>query len=250
MEGVRVTAIAGDQRLGPFVAEPSGSVLVGRAAINGLAIREEWAPRVLVTLVPTERCWLVVNGSSARMQVRNDWTRCDMPTDSIVALPGGVTDLRWPSVNDLLLVKLNVGGEVDSSMARLRPEFDEVEDMRVALAGTVWALGERQGRDLLEPQQRHSMAHLFRHLLEGTPRPPNPVKLAAADLGVSDDALKKQAARVRNRVNRDRFQKLRTLDELGEYLVERAQAVSFADLAVTPTLEDRIARGRRVGRRE
>lgn len=250
MEAVRVTALAGDERLGPFVAEPRGAVLVGRAAINGLALSEEWAPRVLATLVPTERCWLVVNGASARMKVRNDWTECDMPTDSIVALPGGVTDLRWPSVNDHLLVKLNVGGQVDSSMALLRPEFDDIEGMRGALVGTAWALGERQGRDLLEPQQRHAMAHLFRHLLDGTPRPANIVKPAAADLGVSADALKKQATRVRNRVNRDRFQKLRTLDELGEYLVERAQAVSSADLEVTPTLQARITRARRVARRE
>lgn len=173
-----------------------------------------------------------------------------MPTDSIVALPGGVTDLRWPTVNDHLHVKLNVGGQVDSSMALLRPEVDDVEDLRGALVGTAWALGERQGRELLEPQQRHAMAHLFRHLLEGTPRPANIVRPAAEDLGVSVDALKKQATRVRNRVNRDRFQKLRTLDELGEYLVERAQAVSSANLEVTPTLQARISRARRAARRE
>ena len=249
MEAIRVTALAGDRRLGPFAAQPNGVILVGRAAINGLVLGEEWAPRVVATLVPTERCWLVVNGSSARMKVRNDWTESDMPTDSIVALPGGVTDIRWPSVNDHLLINFDVGGQVDSSMALLLPELDDVEDLRGALLGTAWVLGERRGPDLLEPQQRHAMAHLFRHLLEGTPRPRNIVKPAAEDLGISVDALKKQATRVRNRVNSDRFQKLRTLDELGEYLVERAQVVTPADLEATPTLQARIAQARRVARR-
>lgn len=194
MEAIRVTALAGDRKLGPFVAEPSDEVLLGRAAINGLALDEEWAPRVLATLVPTERCWLVVNGPSARMKVRNDWTGCEMPTWSILALPSGVTDLRWPSVNDPVRVKLNVGGLVSPSMARLLPELDDIGELRGDLAGTEWALGRLRGRDLLEPQQRHAMAQLFRHLLEGTPRPSNIVKPAADDLDVSVDALKKQAA--------------------------------------------------------
>ncbi len=167
-----------------------------------------------------------------------------------MALPSGVTDLRWPSVNDHVLVKLNVGGRVSTSMVHLLPEVDDVDELRDARVGTEWALGRLRGRDLLEPQQRHAMAQLFRHLLEGTPRPRNIVKPAAENLGVSVDALKHQAARVRDRVNRDRFQKLRTLDHLGEYLVERARAVTAADLEVSPSLQARIARARRVARRQ
>lgn len=248
MEAIRVTALAGDQKLGPFAAEPTGAVLIGRAAINGMVLSEEWAPRVLATLVPTERCWLVVNGPSARMEVRNNWIECVMPTDSILALPSDVTDLRWPSLSDHLLVKLTIGGLVDSSMALLLPELDDADDLREGFVGTAWALGERKGPDLLEPQQRHAMAHLFRHLLEGTPRPKNIVRPAADYLGVTVDALKKQATRVRNRVNNDRFQKLRTLDELGEYLVERAQVVTSADLEAGPTARAAIAGARRARR--
>lgn len=229
MKSIRITAVLEEDTFGPYVAPPVGDILLGRAATSGLFLGEQWVPRVLATLVPTERCWLLVDGSSARMRVENAWTKRVVPTGSIVALPTGLTDLRWPSLVDHVRVTLDVGGKVDARMQSLRPERDGSGGARMDMPMTVWAQDERPGRDLLSTAERSMMAELFRHLLDGTPRPRNLVTAAAARLGVSAEVLKKRAFRVRQRLNEDRFQKLSDMDELGEYLV-RAHAVALDDL--------------------
>ncbi|MGQ2912114.1 hypothetical protein [Aeromicrobium sp.] len=243
MKAIRITALAGEERLGPFAAPPDGEILLGRSAVNGLVLEEDWAPRLLAILVPTPRSWLVVNGPSARMQGKSAWGPIDAPPDAIVAVPGGITDLRWTAALDHMRVKLNVGGSVDA-LPVLRPEEEDVEVLRAGRIGTQWVPDREAGPDLLEPQQRHTMAHLFRHLLDGTPRPKNITRPAAEALGISVDTLKKRAGVVRDRVNRERFQKLGTLDELGEYLVERAGVVTIDDLRPPPRARSMVARAR------
>lgn len=243
MEAIRITALAGEERLGPFAASPGGEIVLGRSAVNGLVLNEEWAPRVLAVLVPTPRCWLVVNGPSARMQGKSAWGPIDAPPDAIVAISGGVTDLRWTAALDHMRVKLNVGAPVDS-LPMLRPEAEDVQRLRAARIGTLWRPERREVAELLAPQQRHTMAHLFRHLLDEKPRPKNITKPAAEALGIPVDTLKKRAAAVRDRVNRERFQKLRTLDELGEYLVERANLVTLDDLRPPTDARGAIGRAR------
>lgn len=245
MEAIRVAGVEGELKFGPLRADPVGEILIGRAAFHGLALEEDWVPRVLATLVPSGRWWLLVNGSSTSVRVRNGWVEAVFPADGVVALPAGLTELSWPSLVDPVRITLDVGGAVDERMQRLRPESDEVDALRAEFVGTAWAVGDRRGPDLLEPQQRRAMAHLFRHLLEGTPRPKNLMRPAAEALGISEEALKQQARRVRARVNAERFQKLATLDDLGEYLVERAAVVTSTDLNAPVGVRERIARLRR-----
>ena len=235
VKAIRLTALVGDQKLGPYAVEASGEVMLGRAAVQGLHLPEDWAPRVLATLVPTEHCWLVINGGSARCRVSNEWLDCDLPAQAVFAIPDGETRVRWPSAHDHLVVKLNVGGPVDPGMPRLHPELDDVDERLGRMERTEWfpERGSRVPEHFLQPRQRRAMAHVFRHLLEETPRPSNLYKRAASELGVSEDALRKQTRRVRERVNRERFQKLRALDDLGEYLVQKARLVTAADLLDT-----------------
>ncbi len=215
---------------GPYIADPEGDVLIGRAATHGLSLEEDWVPRVLATLVPTERCWLVVNGPSARMKVTNRWVRCATATDAVVALPEGTTDLRWPSLPDPLRVRLDVGGQVVGPVQRLNPEPDDVDEVRRGMSGTLMVPGGRGDNDLLRAEQRHEMAELFRHLLvTGEPRPVPLVAPAAERLGMKPELLKKHADRLRERLNKGRFQNLASMDELGEHLI-RAGAIDREDL--------------------
>ena len=250
MDPILVTALVDDEQLGPYRAEPEGVILIGRAAHRGLPLDGDWAPRILASLAPTPYGWLAINGESARMHVKNEWLDVTVPVAARVAIPVGTTELRWPALVDKLEVAVDVGALASGPVLRLQPADDDFEVLRRDFVGTAWALGERQGRDILEPQQRHAMAHLFRHLLDGTPRPRYLIKAGAQALGVTDDALKKQVARVRTRVNKDRFGKLTSLDELGEYLVERAQVVTAADLDLKSDARAALARARQARRRD
>lgn len=246
---IRLTALLGDQRLGPFLVRPSGELAIGRNAAEGLVLDQHWVPRTLCTLAPTERGWLVVNGPSTRLRVSNKWVKADFATRSSIALPEGDTVLSWPSLADPMRVKLRVGHGVAEG---LRSPSQEMPQGHVAgadlvaerMAGTVWPGGG------LEPTQKRTMAVLFRHLLDGSPKPRNLYQAAASELGVSEDAVKKQLRRVRDRLNRDRFQKLRSADEVGEYLVEVAGLVGVGHLpTATRHLEGRLRAARRVRRR-
>lgn len=242
MDEIRVTARLGRKNYGPYAVLPGAPVVIGRSAEQGLGLEGEWAPRVLATLVPSSDCWLLRNGQSTRMGVSNEWLEVTVPTDAVIALPAGPTLVRWPSLRETFLLRINVGGDIDDTMPVLGAEQGDIEEMRVRHVGTVWA--DELEADLLEPQQRRSMAVLFRYLLEGTPRPQAMFKTAANELGVTDDALKKQTLRVRRRINNVRFQNLRDTEALGEYLVERAALVTKADLPTSSGLSSKLATAR------
>ena len=225
---LRLSALVGDQRLGPFAVDASSEIAIGRDSSSDLVLDEPWVPRRLASLVSTDHCWLLINGPSVPMRVHNKWMEAEVSRRATVAIPEGVSDLSWPALADPVHLKLRVGPGVADGLNELGA-FGTLEELDEAALGgaqlTVHPVPE------LEPSQRRAMAVLFRHLIDGSPKPRNLIRAAAEELGTTEDALKKQLKRVKDRLNRERFQKLNTTAEVGEYLVNVAGLVSSRDLA-------------------
>ena len=84
---------------------------------------------------------------------------------------------------------------------------------------------------------RHTMAVLFRHLLTGGPSPRNLYMAAAVELETTPEAVKQASKRLRDRINRERVQRLEDVKALGHYLITTTRSVTEADLDVTRTTE-------------
>lgn len=148
MDFVRLALQLGNDRkghgnCGPFAVSPGDEVLIGRQAVNGLVTEGEWTPRVLARLVPAGDVWLLVNGPSGDVEVRNSAvkvtrrarelgkgeTRRRKTVDvgaifvknAVIALPPGRTEAEWHIFNDNIRLSLVVGGDVDG-LEKLQPE--------------------------------------------------------------------------------------------------------------------------------
>jgi hypothetical protein len=76
----------------------------------------------------------------------------------------------------------------------------------------------------------HKLTVVFEHVLLEEPAPRNVYAAAATRLGVSEDAVKRMVERIRNRINDHRGRPLRTVDEIGHYLVHVARVVTDDEL--------------------
>lgn len=201
------------------------------------------------TLISNVEWWLLVNGESGSMRVSNDWLHIgaadrravggaalrfgcpehgvDFPPGACVALPHGVTVVRWPILDHHLEFCLDVGGDTSDCVATLRPEEEPVD--LDAYEGTALPAGEDPS--VLNPRQRRIAAVVFRYLLEGQPRPKDLAATAAPVLGCSTAMVRQDLYRIRMAVNGRRGDRaeLTNADQLGEYLVLRARIIPSDD---------------------
>jgi hypothetical protein len=152
MEPIRLALKLGNERpipgnprgnLGPYAVQPGTEILIGRIAVNGLTLDDDWTPRVLARIVPAGDLWLLVNGPSGDVEVRNSWvqtTRREKLTgkgkykksrtvtvgstfkkNAAIALPPGLTFAEWHIFDDNVRLRLQVGGDIEG-LEMLHPE--------------------------------------------------------------------------------------------------------------------------------
>jgi len=218
---------------------PGEPVTVGRARGAAAHLPSEQVPRVLATMVPYSSTpsvlghakgpwqgWLMINGERTRARAENRLAIVEAEPSGVVALQDGTTTVIWPELDEAVTLTIVVGtGRSDPALPVARDRAPD--DRAVAPPATRVALQ----RSDVRPSLRHSMAVLFRHLLEGTQKPVNVYRTAAHEMGTTEAALKRSAERLMGRINEHRFGgRIDTLDQLGHYLVTTSALITTDDL--------------------
>jgi hypothetical protein len=218
---------------------PGEPVTVGRARRAAAHLPYERVPRILATMVPyvstpsvlshakaPRQGWLLINGERTRARAENRRAIVEAEPSGVVALQDGTTVVVWPELDEAVTLTIVVGtGRSDSALPVARDRSPD--DIAGATPATVVPLQ----RGDVRPGLRHSMAVLFRHLLEGTPKPVNVYWTAAHEMGTTEAGLKRSAERLMERINKHRFGgPIDTLDHLGHYLVTTAALITTDDL--------------------
>lgn len=199
------------------------AVVLGRGMGWGLPRDRAWVPRQLATLSPFGRGWLVANGT-ASVTVTGPGVRLAVfrPSALHVLTPG-----HW-------LLEWDLDKPLEASV-RLRRSLTAEEKLLPLAAGedlppSPFETLRAGRRPEFSDEQRRRLAELFRHLLLNEPAPPKPFALAAAHLGMTENALRVYASRLLSKINADRLQQIPDLEQLGEYLVHDVQALQPSDL--------------------
>jgi hypothetical protein len=218
---------------------PGEPVTVGRARGAAAHLPYERVPRILATMVPYSSTpsvlghskaplqgWLLINGERTRARVENRRAIVEAEPSGVVALQDGTSVVHWPELDEAVTLTIVVGtGRSDPALPVARDRAPD--DRAVAPPATRVALQ----RSDVRPSLRHSMAVLFRHLLEGTQKPVNVYRTAALEMGTTEAGLKRSAERLMGRINEHRFGgPIDTLDHLGHYLVTTAALITTDDL--------------------
>lgn len=205
---------------------------VGRAPGNALVIPHSWVPRNLCRFIPSPMGWLVQLGPRARLRVVNEFVG-DHVFDryALIALQEGPSTLTFPELDELVQLGVVIQSLplVDPSVEELAwgvPELRDSEEESADLSGTRY--GAR--RLNLTETQRQRVAATFRHLLVGEAPPANLLAAAAASLDIGEPALTKTMMQVRDKVNEERWLKLRSLEQLGHYLCHLSRTITLEDL--------------------
>jgi hypothetical protein len=218
---------------------PGEPVTVGRARGAAAHLPYERVPRILATIVPyvsassvlghskaPRQGWLLINGERTRARAENRRAIVEAEPSGIVALQDGTTVVIWPELDEA--VTLTIVVRIGRSDPALQVARDRAPDDRAGATPATFVPLERGD---VRPSLRHTMAVLFRHLLEETPKPVNVYRTAADEMGTTEAALKRSAERLMGRINEYRFGgPIDTLDHLGHYLVTTAALITTDDL--------------------
>jgi hypothetical protein len=218
---------------------PGEPITVGRARGAAARLANERVPRILATVVPysstpsvlgsgkaPSQGWLLVNGERTRATAENRLASVDAEPSGVVALQDGTTTVSWPELDqDVTLTFLVGSGRPDPALPLAR---DRPPDAEASPIPTTFVPLKRSD---VRPSLRHTMAVLFRYLLEGRPRPVNVYRTAAEQVGITEAAMKRSADRLMGRINAHRVcNPIDTLDHLGHYLVTTAALITTDDL--------------------
>ncbi len=201
---------------------------VGRRDRHALELVPEWVPRDLGCFDAAEGGWVFSNLSHARVRLESDFvvggSAAFLPA-AMVMLQRGHHRLTWEGLSQPLGISVTV---------RVR----RLEDQRVPFVVDGAVPGHAQGTGSylgltdapMSAALRYRLAVLFRHLIEGEPEPRHLVQRRAEILGVPEEELAEAAHRYRRRLNVVQGIDLQTLEELGEYLVLKAEELTKEDL--------------------
>jgi len=224
-----ITLKVDGETLGPFALPRRGDAEIGRSLGSAIRLKPAWAPRLLATLTPSERGWMLTNGTRTRVRVKSRWVDGYCQPNALMVLQQGVWDFKW-----------DLDGEcrAEVKVERARPGLVQGPPVALSRKGEFVgrALGQRTdvagSRMRLSPQIRHRLAVLFAYEIEDVAAPVNICKAAAERLGggVTERRVLNSALRVRARINDLRHESIESLEELGFYIVHVAEAIGPEDL--------------------
>ena len=231
VEGWRaeVEVQVGYDRIGPYLLPYDEMVSLGRDPCCGLQVDNPKLSRVLATLSPSERGWVITNGKRTRMTAESPYIvqASFAPQAQLLLQPADWT-LTWDlDVNTTLTVKYRRNGRGE--------EYPTARDKRTnvgrdrpnpAFVGTAVAGAELK----LTPIQRRRLGALFAYLIEGTPKPSALIQAAAQRSGDTIPQVTRAWVRVMGRVNEHRDVPIETIEDLGYHLVEVAGVIGPDDV--------------------
>lgn len=201
---------------------------VGRRERHAFELVPEWVPRDLGTFSAVGDGWLFTNLSRVWMRVESDFFLTGsavLRPDAVVMLQRGDHRISWEKLDGQLGVSVTV---------RTR----RLEDQRIpyAVDSTLDGQGEGSGSYLgvtdapMSAALKYRLAVLFRHLIDGDLAPHNLLQRRAETLDIAPDELEAMAHRYRRRLNAVHSLDLQSLEELGEHLVLKSEALTREDL--------------------
>lgn len=215
--------------VGPFALPRRGAAEIGRSLGSAIPLKPAWAPRLLATLTSSEGGWMLTNGPRTRVRVRSRWVNGYSQPNALMILQQGVWDFKW-----------DLDGECRAEVKVERARQGLEQNLPVALSRKGEFVGRPHGqltdvagsRMRLSPQIRHRLAVLFAYEIEEVAAPVNICKTAAERLGGGETERRvlNSALRVRARINDLRHESIESLEELGFYIVQVAQAIGPEDL--------------------
>ena len=203
---------------------------IGRGDLRARPETIAWIPRTLVTLRPCELGWVATTGPRGivHLEGRSVAGQARFKPGADVLLGRGWWTLSWPGLDDACRLNVDV-----RPADHFRPDAPFIVDIGLPLSPPVGTAMVVQRSDL-STRDRYWLATAFRHLLEEENPPTNIARSAALALGIGEKerTVHNFLHRTRARINDHRAAgvPLRTIDELGEYLVGAAQAICPDDL--------------------
>ena len=219
----RVTLKFKDGTQGPWQLPRWEMLSVGRTHGYGLHLPNSWVPSKLCRFLPWDQGWVVQVGPRARMRVQDEYVGDHVfERRAMVALQEGKMLLSFPELDDYCQLGLVIGLGTGVSLPVLHDSEVLERPSGTRYAGAAVAL---------TPAQRTIVATTFAYLLKGEPKPVNITATAATECGKSEQVIKNNLGKVREKVNRERWgPKLKSYEDLGHYLIHLTRTISWADL--------------------
>ena len=220
----RVTLKFKDGTQGPWRLPRWEPLSVGRTLGYGLHLPNSWVPSKLCRFLPWDQGWVVQVGPRARMRVQDEYVGDHVfERRAMVALQEGEMLVSFPELDDYCQLGLVIGLGAGLSLPVLH-DGDIVERRG---GGTRYA----GAAVAMTPVQRMIIATTFAYLLKGEPKPANIVATAAPLCEKSEQIVKKNLGKVRDKVNAERWgPKLKSYEDLGQYLIHLTRTISWEDL--------------------
>jgi hypothetical protein len=201
---------------------------IGRHERSLFDIREPWMPQLLVEirLADTDG-WMVIAGTGVTMNVTGPRVRASVMPGGLQFVGRGAWAITFPTLDHLCRLDVRI-----FSIDRNQPfETEELsrprelgwQDLLDTYSRPKQTSADRIG---MTPLTRHRLAVLFRHLLEDRPTPDNLCAAAGASLDMDEDSVRRVAYRIRDRLNAFRSNEIKTLEELGDFLVFTGQVLN------------------------
>lgn len=203
------------------------SASLGRRERFAFDLQPEWVPRDLGTFTPVEEGWLLTNISRAWMRVESDFVLTGsavLRPETITMLQRGDYRISWEGFDPMNVSVTVRTRRLDDQ--RIPYAVDSSVDSKVEGSGSYMGVTDAPVSAAL----RYRLAVLFRHLIEGELEPRNLLAKRAETLGVTEEELEATAHRFRRRLNVVHSLDLQSIEELGEYLVLKTDALTRDDL--------------------
>jgi hypothetical protein len=220
----RVTLKFKDGTQGPWHLPRWEMLSVGRTHGYGLHLPNSWVPSKLCRFLPWDQGWVVQVGPRARMRVQDEYVGDHVfERRAMVAIQEGEMLLSFPELDDYCQLGLVIGLGAGDSL----PMLHDSDILERPGGGTRYA----GAAVAITPAQRTIVATTFAYLLKGEPKPVNITATAATECGKSEQVIKNNLGKVRDKVNRERWgPKLKSYEDLGHYLIHLTRTISWEDL--------------------
>lgn len=205
----------------------SDDAAIGRRQDSLLRVLEPWMPQTLIEITNAHSLgWVVTAGTGVTVDVSGTRIEASVMPGGAQLLGRGAWRLVFPTLDHRC--RLDVRVFHPSSRAPLdprsltRPRELTMDELLAARKSKVTAAAKVG----MTPLTKYRLAVLYRHLLEDGPPPDNLCAAAGAALDMDEDAVRRLAYRIRDRLNEYRSNKLVSLDDLGDFLVYTGQVLN------------------------
>ena len=200
---------------------------LGRRPGSLLPVLEPWMPQLLTTFEGVgKHGWVVTAGTAVTVEVTGARVLARVLPGGSQLLGRGAWKLLFPTLDHLCRLDVRVyppdKRQPVDPRTLTRPREVDLDHLLVFQAS------KRTAADMIgiTPTTKHRLAVLYRHLMQDSRAPENLCATAAAELHMEEDAVRRLAYRVRDRLNEHRSNPLGTLDDLGDFLVHTGQVLN------------------------